>query len=303
MEIELIFGNVLRSGIRTDMTIHPQLIVHFDKPQNTDFVFRISSVITKFLQFVHRKKNYNLKNFELYHKRGERVSHIGYMFSSLYDPELRPSSRLDASFRFYGEKIGKLLSLISSESGFPINHLHDKYHDVYHYTVERFGMLCAAFEYECSKMPDLYETVGNEVDNIRKMVLEQLKGIEPQDEAEKDFLKGTFERINSFGTKRGLRNKILHAYQQNASALVSSMDYILFRERSPEKVSRLLAELRGKVLHHEVEYQFNDQEMEAIRFLEILQFVMTLRRAGYTEKEIEVITGALYHCNSLYYEQ
>ena len=48
--------------------------------------------------------------------------------------------------------------------------------------------------------------------------------------------------------------------------------------------------------------KFDDNDIECLRFLEVLQFVMTLRRAKFDEQEIEKLIGIVYGCNSIYME-
>ncbi len=301
IDISLIFGDVLSNGTRSDLTIHPKLVIHFEKAQDFDYVFRVSKIINTLLQFVLRKRKLNLKSLELYRTTDEKKSHVGYLFSSLFNTDLRPSTRFDASFRYYGEKLENLLSLISSEKSFPINHLNEECHNPFHYTTERFGALCSAFEYECAQDINTYAKVGCEYDEIREKLVSLLKTTDTQDKIQQQFQRDAIERIKSLGKQCGFSKKIITAYQVNESALNTSLDNILFREKSIKKIARQLSDLRGKVLHNEMGYQFNDQEIEAIRFLEILQFIMTLRRANYLDSEIEIIIGALYHCNNLYW--
>lgn len=302
VDIALVFGNILRNGKRSDLMIHPQLVVHIEKPQDLDFVFRISKLINTLLQFVLRKQKLNLKALDLFTTSDGKKSYAGYLFSSLFDPELRPNTRFDASFRLYGKKLENLLSLISFDKSFPVKHLNENYHSLFRYTTERFSALCSAFEHECSQDVSTYIATGCECDEIRKKLISLLKTANTQNQIEQQFQSDAIERVQSLGTQHGFRKKIIVAYQVNEAAFRKSIDQILVREKSIEKIARQLSSLRGKILHSEMGYQFDDQELEAIEFLEILQFVMTLRRAKYLDSEIEIIIGALYYCNGLYWD-
>lgn len=300
INVSLVFGNVLSNGIRSDLTIHPQLIIRFEKSQDIDFAFRVSNIVKTFLQFVLRKRKLNLKALDLYNTTDEKKSYVGYLFSSMFNVDLHSNTRPDASFRCYGKKIENILSLISSDKSFPINHLNEEHHNPFYYTAERFGALCSAFEYEYGQSIDTYTKIGCEYDEIREKLISSLETVDIRDNIEKQFQKDAIEKIKSLGKQHGFKRKIITAYQTNESALNKSINNILSREKSIEKIARQLSDLRGKVLHNEMGYQFSEQEIEAIRFLEILQFVMTLRRAEYLDSEIEIIVGALYHCNILY---
>ena len=297
--ISLVYGDILSNGIRSDLTVHPQLIIHFDKPQDLNFVFRFSQAIEKLLQFVLRKRKLNLKQLELLSIENDKKTNIGYLFSSLYNTDLRPQSRADASFRLYGTKIANLIELIASDIKFPVNHLSKETPNPYFYSTERFGALCSAFEYEYS-MNNNYKTSKPDYDRIKAQVINSIDSINTQEFHEKQFCKEAIQKVQSIGQQQGFSKKIINAYKRNNAAFESSIDRILYREKDINIIARQIASLRGKVLHNEMGYKFNEQETEAIRFLEILQFVMTLNRATFTSTEIEIIIGALYYCNDRY---
>lgn len=301
VEIDLVFGNILSKGSRSDLSIHPQLVIHIDRTANTDYIYSLAGVIIRFMQFVHRKKSYNLKSLELFHCVNGKNQSIGYLFESLYNIDLRPKARLEASYKYYGDKIGNLLSIISSDSQFPLSHLHNDWHNSYGYSTERFGALCSAFEHEYGSSKESYEKGTGEFGDLREHIVEQIQAIDTHSKSENEFKQNAIGKIKSLGTQSGFFKRILNAYEANSDALGGSVNRILIREKDLRKIARQLSDLRGKVLHNEMGYRFNEQEMEAIRFLEILQFVMTLRRAKYSGKEIELIIGRLYYCNDTFW--
>ena len=71
-------------------------------------------------------------------------------------------------------------------------------------------------------------------------------------------------------------------------------------EKSVPHAARTFSNLRGKVLHNEMGYQFDDKENECVRFVNVLQYVMVLRRAGFPDSEIELVIGPLFNCNYKY---
>lgn len=76
INVSLVFGNVLSNGIRSDLTIHPQLVIRFEKSQDIDFAFRVSNIVKTFLQFVLRKRKLNLKALDMFNTTGEKKSYI-----------------------------------------------------------------------------------------------------------------------------------------------------------------------------------------------------------------------------------
>lgn len=300
VQIDLVYGNVLRDGIRTDLTIHPQLIVTFGGTKNTDFIFHVYSTIVRFLQVVHRKTAYNLKNLQLFKNTESGISFIGLMFGSLYNRDYRASSRIDASFIYYGNKIENLLSIIVAEDAFPIRHLSTTYNNVYEYSTERLGAVSAAFEYEYSKNHIYPQNSGLSCPEAKQSILDYIDKIQSDESGFDQFKELAKNNISSLGVQPGLKTKIVNAFNVNSAALNSSLSFLLSRQRSVEKAAACFTNLRGKVLHKETGYVFNDSETESIRFVEILQYVMLLKRAEYTDKEIELLLGPLYYCNDVY---
>ena len=300
IQIELVYGNVLREGIRTDLTVHPQLIVTFAGTKNTDFLFHVYSTIVRFLQVVHRKTAYNLKNLQLFHNTESGISYTGFMFGSLYNRDYRPSSRIDASFIYYGDKIGNMLSIIADEDAFPIRHLSLTGNNVYEYSTERLGAVSAAFEYEYGKTPIYPQKSNLFCPEAKRSIIDLIDKIQSDETGFDQFKELAKNNIGNLGTQPGLKSKIMSAYNTNFKALESSLDFLLARHKSPEKAATCFVNLRGKVLHKETGYVFNDFETESIRFIEILQYVMFLKRAKYTDQEIELLLGPLYYCNDVY---
>ena len=290
-------------GICTDLTIHPQLKVSFEKTKDTDYIKELHDIILKFLQFVHRKQKFNMNRIELWTHSNSKKSHVGYMFCSLYNRELRPSSRIDASFVYYNDKIGSLLDIIATDyDHFPIKHVSKNYNDPFSFSTERFAALCSAFEYEYSRNKEYPQKSELDLTEIKNTVVDCIEEIAETDDNVVSFKKEAIKRIREIGGRPGFKQRIISAYNYNEASLNSSMDQLLFRIKDVESCAGLLSSLRGKVLHNNIGYQFNDKEMECIRFLEIIQFIMTLRRASFTQGEIEIIIGVLYHCNSKYLE-
>lgn len=300
IQIELVYGNVLRDGIRTDLTIHPQLIVTFEGTKNTDFIFHVYSTIVRLLQVVHRKTEYNLKNLQLFHNTESGISFIGFMFGSLYNRDYRAGSRIDASFIYYGDKIGNILSIIAAEDAFPIRHLSPTGINSYEYTTERLGAISAAFEYEYSKNRTYPQNSGLSCPDARQSILGYIEKMQGRESGFDQFKELAKNNISNLGMQPGLKTKILNAFNANTAALESSLSFLLARQKNVEKAATCFTNLRGKVLHKETGYVFNDSETESIRFVEVLQYVMLLKRAEYSDQEKELLLGPLYYCNDVY---
>lgn len=302
IQVELVYGNVLIDGIRTDTQIHPHLIIRFHGTRDFEKLYSLAQGFIRFLQFVNGKKKYNMKAFELFGKKNEKQQRIGYLFSSLYNREYRPHLICEASFIWYGSKIEKLLSLIMNEDKFPLDFLNQECHDWFGYETKRFSALCSAFEYEYELRKELYEQGKPSFDEIKCQLLSSIESVETRDEKEKAFKESIIEDIKRKGYQTGLRKKIVNVYNMNSRVFENSMTQLAVRNKDVDKITLLITRLRGKVLHSEMGYIFSDEELEAVRFLEVLHFVMVLKRASFTDEKTELIIGKRYNVNFKWFD-
>lgn len=304
VDVELVYGNLLREGIKSDLVLHPQLIVTFEETRDTDFIYHVSNAIVTMLQFVHRKQAYNLKNLQLFRSTDKGISFCGYMFSSLYQVDLRPSARIDASFVYYGEKLGELLSIIASEPEFSIKHLNKEWSDEFSYSAERLGAVSSAFEYEYKKNAVYPQNSEIDAPVTRTAIVDFISNMEIKESGATKFLELAKSQISGLGKRPGLRQQIINAYKENSRAMDSSINNLLHRHKgSVEDAASTFAKLRGKVLHNEMGYEFDDKESECIRFVSILQFVMVLKRVQYSDAAIEKIIGRAFMCNNSFFDE
>jgi len=63
-----------------------------------------------------------------------------------------------------------------------------------------------------------------------------------------------------------------------------------------------LTKLRAKIAHDNLYRELTDEEARDIRFMEVLSYILLMRRAGLQEETIELAIGAIFHCNFKYME-
>ena len=73
-------------------------------------------------------------------------------------------------------------------------------------------------------------------------------------------------------------------------------------EKEIKKIANAIMRLRGNVLHDGTKNSFSNKEFPYVRFLEILVYSMMLKRAKISNKSIELIVGAIFHCNTIAFE-
>jgi len=117
-------------------------------------------------------------------------------------------------------------------------------------------------------------------------------------------------RISQLWTQFGQKKKIENAYAVLNNALKSSIDNLLgiAKRKKPksdttklvENAASLVTKLRGKIAHGEPSAMLSDEEVECIRFLDVLAYAQTLKRARIIDEDIELIIGVVYKCNDRY---
>lgn len=76
--------------------------------------------------------------------------------------------------------------------------------------------------------------------------------------------------------------------------------YLIYRNKDVKTIAKELTALRAKIAHDNYCEELNNNEIENIRFLEILAYSMFLKRAEIDDNGIELIIGCVFKCNYLY---
>ena len=175
----------------------------------------------------------------------------------------------------------------------------------------RFLTIFGAFERECKLNAVLYETADDSrIKSLKKALISEVDKIKKVTDEEYDFANQAKNRISQLGTQIGQKKKIENAYFVLSNALNTSIENLLWRlkRKNPKsdtsKIIRIAASklttLRGKIAHGESSTILNDDDVECIRFLDVLSYAQTLKRARIPDEDIELIVGAVYNCNFKY---
>ncbi|KRU36875.1 hypothetical protein [Clostridium sporogenes] len=305
ISVSLYYGEMLNEGIRSDLMLHPKLDVKFDKTKDINFVFGVYSTIIKFLQIVRYQKNYNLKPVVIYGPT-EKVekSHLGELYSKPYN--IKSYRKTSSSEYIYFEPfISQLLQLASDDIGFSIRHLPSEEDDLFKYDVIRYLSVFSAFEYECNKNADEYLNISDElVKNIKKDLQRKIREmkINSSNNEEKNFLSNAYARIAQLGTQYGQERKIINAYNKLEGIIKDSMSFLFPRGYKIKEVASNLTKLRGKIAHDNLYRDLTEDELRNIRFMDVICYILLLKRAGIDDCNIELIIGAVFQCNFKYME-
>ena len=303
ISVSLYYGEILKHGIASDLKLHPQLCFEFEKTKDINFIYEVYLTIIKFLQIVRYQKSYNLKPAEIIgitEKYSKSI--LGRLYKNPYlSKDHRKTSESD--YIYFEPFISQLLQLISDDESLSIRHLPLTESESYEYDVLRYLSVFSAFEYECNKKPEEYVYTSDEsLKNIKNELLMTIDLIRKgaSIDKEKVFLDNARKRVTQLGTQYGQEKKITNAYNSLENIINGSIQYLFPSGFNIKEVSKNLSKLRAKIAHDNLYRELTDEELRNIRFLDVLSYIMLLKRAGVNACSIEVIIGAIFHCNFKY---
>jgi hypothetical protein len=305
ISVSLYYGEILKHGIASDLKLHPHLSVKFEKTKDFDFVFAVYNIIVKLLQLVRYQKSYNLKPAEIIGVTDKcEKSILGKLYLNPYiTKDYKKIS--ESEYVYFESYISQLLQLISDDKYLSIRHLPFNEHESHEYDVHRYLSVFSAFAYECNKQAEEFVYTSDEhLKNIKNDLLMQIELIRKRafNEQEKIFLDHARERITQLGTQFGQEKKIINAFNNLKNIITGSIQYIFPADFNIKRVSSNLSKLRAKIAHDNLYRELTDEEIRNIRFLDVLSYIMLLKRAGADDSGIELIIGAMFYCNFKYME-
>lgn len=305
--VSLNYGEILKNGIASDLKLHAKLFVTFPETDDICLVYEIYLTIVRFLHFTRHQKQHNLLPIELFGKIDDKKSCLGFLYDEIYIKG-KFNGRSDIEYVYFKKYISNLLQLFADDVNYPIDHLPKEEELSYEYTALRFITIFGAFERECKMIPSLYETSDDSrIKSFKSDLLSKIDEIEKATNEEFDFAYQAKNRISQLWTQSGQKKKIENAYAVLNKALNTSIEHLLWRlKRKNSKaditklvsiVASILTDLRGKITHGELRTILTDDDVECIRFLDVLTYAQTLKRAHISDEDIELIVGVVFKCN------
>lgn len=296
--VKVIYGDVLSWGVISDLKIHPKLELSFEETDDIDFMVNIVKIITKFLQIVRHQKKVNIKTLKLIDD-GNQI--VGDIILSEYSRDTNRHTHCEPSFVYFNEGISDLLQIVADENDLPIEHFPNQSFDIDEYSGQRFAAIFAAFEYECKRgeMKNITTADTAATIEIRDRVLAKISEINATEANDRDFVFAIKQKIKSYGTEMGQKQKVKVAYEYAKDCLEHSVKYLSFHNKGIDAVLKQIADLRGKTVHSEIGKSFTKEEEECIRFMDVLQYSLLLKRTSLQQHDIEIILGGLFGCNNV----
>ncbi len=237
---------------------------------------------------------------DIYINDGKK-SKIGSLFEKEYKVKYY-SKTSDINYTNFKPHINKILQLIAEDKDLHLRHLPRYENELFYYDVHRYLSCFAAFEYECTSKPKLFNQTEDEtVENIRIDILDRIDNIDKKilNGAEKSFLNQSKDRISQLGTQFGQVKKITNAYYKMENIFCNT-PYLIYGNKDVKAIAKELTTLRVKIAHNNYYEELTSDQIENIRFLEILAYSMLLKRAEIDDSGIELIIGSVFKCNYLY---
>jgi len=318
IKITLMYGDVLKHGIASDLKLHPKLKAQFAQTSDTEYIYRLYTMIVRFLQIIRYDIKCGELKIELLYKENDKIYYNGYMHDFCSDQLPYSKGVHNMEYVTYKPYIQRFLQFVANSPNYtfyhyPKNGIRFRGRD---YTPIDYMNIFSAFEAECHAVADIYEnTDATKVQAVKEVFLEIInefpqKGLKTE---ETSFINEARNRLSQIGTQYGQTRKITNAYKYLQSALDSSIENIFYlpeykltgtlKNKDIKTIATFLAEKRGTVAHGGFIGEFSDVEAQKIRFLEVLTYAQLLKRLGLDDLEIERVIGVVFGCNHVLFKE
>lgn len=318
IHVQFSYGNILQEGVASDLQLHPRIRMTFPQTSDPTFLYELYQIVRRFLQIVFYIPDCGKVKVDVFGGENEQ-SFLGHLHDYLGNEKLKykVDSRL-INYCSYKDYIAKLFQFVADNPDLSFSH-YPEYGiriDKENYSPALAFEIFSAFERECMEKPALYEkTSDTELQSLRETVIKLLEEVEPtcQIESEKWFIQEAKGRIQQLGTQIGQANKVKKAYEVLSEVVDPSVGNILWRWHLPDsshlseaeikKISKLLSKIRGKKAHGNEIEELSDEEVQAIRLLELINYAQMLLRAEISNADAAMISGAVFCSNQLLLER
>ena len=277
----------------TNLKIIPCLRIVADNSEFS-FVFRLFDTVISLLKFLFMRTDIYPDTVEIYldGMKGKILS-SNVICEEYTEEDLNKPSRTDSiAWRYIYKNIGNLFNLLYENSLY-LEHIPKKLNDRFFFDKISMSKIAAAFESEFSACYS-NETCFSEKKNqaIEKVREEINDKISTNTGRVKDIYKTLLKSVNHLP----LSAKIECALDSNEATLLKIKKYIGCNLKNTE-IASICANYRNDIDHGNKIIDFKDGTGEAYVILNCLIYSLQLKRADYSEEEINEILPMLYHRN------
>lgn len=318
IKITLSYGDILRRGVGSDLMLHPKLTVAFDQTDDTEFVYRVYSIIVRFLRIVRYDLRRGKHRIELYGENDGKRYFNGCMYDFFMENSEFSVFSHEIEYGFYKPYIGRFLQFSADNPQYAFHHYPTngiRYRGR-HYSAVDFLNIFSAFESECNADQDLYKNADTaRIQRIKDSIINLINEYPSKEltSEEKAFLDNAKQNLLKQGTEFGQRKKIKKAYRILQKALETSIGNIFFLPEfrcngdlsndELDIIVEFLVGQRGTIAHGGFFDAFSDADAQKIHFLEILTYAQLLKRIGLDDIDIERVIGIVFGCNYIAFQE
>lgn len=304
ISVELFFQKPLKHGLLGDQKIHPILRVRVPETSDFQYIYKIYSIVVRFMKLVRYDRECGKLTVALYTKRNQQCGRLlDYTTTDLSFHK----RDMDVNSVVFQPYIGRFLQFAANMPEYSFAHYPSKNIRFCGADYQFFDCvgLFPAFEAEYKANKDVYGRIDlTPIQDIRIKVKNRIEELadEAMNPDEIAYMRKIQSSVSQVYTQLSLKQKIIKAYESLEDIMFDNVPAIFFRtikysDRSKyniNKISSKISDLRNKYSHGDTIASLDDEDSEYIRFLEILIYSMLLKRMEFLDEEISDIVRSIF---------
>ena len=296
LQVEIYLGNILKNGVLGDNKLHTQLVVSFDQTEDVLFIYRIYSLVVRFLQILLYKRKVGFRHIEVLNETDiSDRSLLGYLWveKNTEEPlEALRNFRLQPHFQ-------QIMQLLASDGTTYVNHLPMNQQVFRKYETIDILTAFSAFESECHKDRVTFIQTSVDFSEVKAEIETLIGPLEQKYPLEKYsvFFKSLYDRIRSIGVEFGEKQRVINAYQVCLNILEGTTREYPKNDNIQIAAERIV-KMRNKAIHHNYFPDTDNGDNICIELLHLIYYAMVFRRAGVPDDITELSLDDVFHCNN-----
>jgi len=280
IKLFLSFGYNLKIHSEIPLKSYSQINIEFEESQKIDFVLEVIAHIRQMLQYLHNRKNIYIEEIVTIKKEKDHPPYTGNIFivqNNTVEESIKKNDQC-IKYQSIGNNIIEILNAISSGELY-IAHLPKNIHNKNSIDLNRIILTFAAFEREYKIFYSQEKIRSERFEIKRKEIIAILeKNIKECKSKEKGYVREFIKSIESSGVNLGelIRRAIDDSYN-----IIEVFIIFLFSECNKDKIHEITQRLnnfRNFIAHGKLEFKIEPINVRDFQLLEILIYVMRLKR-------------------------
>ncbi len=303
ISVELFFQEPLKHGLLGDQKLHPILRVRFPETHDFQYIYKIYSIVVRFLKLIRYDRECGKLTVALYTSDKQQCGRLLDFTTGL----LFHKRDMDVNSTVFQPYIGRFFQFAANMQNYSFIHYPSKNIRFSGSDYQFSDCVCIfpAFEAEYKANKDVYGKIDlTPIQNIKSKVKSRIEEVagEAMNPEEIAYMRKIQSIISQVYTQFSLRQEIIKAYECLEDVMFHNIPEIFFRtikysdksKYNINKISSKISDLRNKYSHGDTTATLDDEDSEYIRFLEILIYSMLLKRMEFLDEEISDIVRAIF---------